>query len=310
MLVFLAALTAFTVTLAWPVPVMLARAQWPRRSPGLALLLWQAIALGGALAMFGVFLGIAFVSLREPAAELLRELGPAIWTGPLPAQWGLVNALGLCAALLFGALLCANLIHTAWVTETRRRQHRNRVDLLSSPLGDDAQVRLLDHPAPMAFCLPGMRTLTVLSSGLVELFEEDEFAAVLEHERAHLRGQHHLVLLAFHAWHDALPWFPIASRAERAVAILIELIADDTAAKTVERASIARAIRRLGGSWDDGVLSDTPFATNQAALEPRLARLDAPSAPLGGVARSVVVLLAFVLIAFPLSFVLLLGIAG
>ncbi|MFM6974669.1 MAG: M56 family metallopeptidase, partial [Agromyces sp.] len=173
----------------------------------------------------------------------------------------------------------------------------------SAPLDGATHVRLLNHPAPLAFCLPGMRNLTVLSSGLVDVFEQDEFDAVLAHERAHLRGQHHLLLLAFRAWHDVLPWFPTASKAEGAVATLIELVADDDACRTVERAALARALRRVGSAWDDGLAfgQDSGFSTS-ASYGPRLARLEAPRDRIPAAARWLVLALSMVTVAFPASY--------
>ena len=50
------ALGLLALALAWPVPILLARASWPARSPAAALVLWQAIALAGGLSMIGAFL--------------------------------------------------------------------------------------------------------------------------------------------------------------------------------------------------------------------------------------------------------------
>ena len=46
-------LIAVAVVLAGPVPLALARAAWPARSPRAALVLWQAVGLGGGLAKIG-----------------------------------------------------------------------------------------------------------------------------------------------------------------------------------------------------------------------------------------------------------------
>lgn len=297
--ILLVATIGLAVALAWPVPLLLARANWVSRSPRAALLLWQGVALGGALALFGALLGVGLAG-GVHVAELLSA-----WSqGPLPAQWALVNALAFSVAILFGVLLLANLAHVAWVTERRRRQHRSRVDLLSTPMSDVSNVRLLNHPAPLAFCLPGLRQLTVLSSGLVELFDEREFEAVLAHERAHLRGQHHLMLLAFHAWHDTLPWFPVASKAETAVASLIELVADDEASRVVERSALASALRRGGGAWDDGVGFgfDDAVVTHQRSYGPRLARLESPRHRIGLAARLLVVMTSVALVIMPVCY--------
>ncbi|MBN9003796.1 MAG: hypothetical protein J0H40_00155, partial [Rhizobiales bacterium] len=89
-----------------------------------------------------------------------------------------------------------------------------------------------------------------------------ELDAVVAHERAHLRQKHHLLLDAFRSWKRSLPWFPIATRAQDAVALLLEMRADDTARRTftdLARNLIAKqateeghaAIRRLQMSADN-----------------------------------------------------------
>lgn len=298
---FLLAMIGLAIALAWPVPVALAGARWTTRSPRAALVLWQAIALGGALSMLGALIGIALWP-NIPAATVFDEL----LTGTLPPEWTIINALAFSAAVLFSALLGANAIHAAWQTERKRRQHRARIDLLSAPLGENRNVRLLNHPAPLAFCLPGMRNITVMSQGLVELFDEREFKAVLAHENAHLRGQHHLLLLAFRAWHDALPWFPIASRAEGAVSTLIELVADDDAARITDRAALASALARIGGAWDDGLSfgQDAGYAT-PASYAVRLARLEAPRDRIHPAARWAILAASILIVGTPAAYLAL-----
>ena len=145
---------------------------------------------------------------------------------------------------------------------------------------------MLDHATPVAYCLPGMHTVTVLSEGLVELLDRDQLDAVLAHERTHLRQHHHLVLLAFTAWHSALPWFPIANRAERAVALLVEMLADDTARREVDAETLATAIALVGSAWGDVAHGDVtgaaPLRPASARRVPRLSPGAPQSAPVGG----------------------------
>lgn len=104
--------------------------------------------------------------------------------------------------------------------------------------------RLIDTPAPVAYCLPGtIGSVTVVSAGLVALLDEAGMRAVIEHEKAHVRQRHDVVLVLFRAWYASLPWFPIAYRAQREVALLVEL-ADDHARRTVDDAVLSDAIVR------------------------------------------------------------------
>jgi hypothetical protein len=129
---------------------------------------------------------------------------------------------------------------------------------------------------------------------------------VLAHERAHLRQYHHVVLLAFKAWNIALPWFPIANRAEKAVALLVEMLADDDARREVDDESLATAIAIVGSPWRDGELSALPVASDEIVPEAdpetlgaRVSRLISPPGPLPRAARALVLAAGVALVAAP-----------
>jgi len=281
-----AALGVLALALAWPVPVVLSTANWPARSPATALVVWQGIALGGGLAMIGSLLAFG----AAPAGSLLgaaSSLLPHFWTGPIPVEFGVVHLASLTLAIGLGVHLALNLVATAIRAErARRRQHR-LVDLLGDPMPGSPGTRVLSHPVPVAYCVPGIRTATVLTDGLVDLLDDDELRAVLAHERAHLDQFHHLVLLAFRAWHEALPWFPIANRAERAVALLTEMLADDRARADVGAEPLATALVQVGTAGEPGAYADAGGVNpDPGMLEQRLARLTPGAEPLPVWART------------------------
>ena len=137
---------------------------------------------------------------------------------------------------------------------------------------------------PLAYCVPGIRTTTVLTDGLIEALEPDELAAVIAHERTHLDQLHHLVRLAFRAWHSALPWFPIANRAERSVVTLTEMLADDGARRSVGKDALLRALERVGNAGESGAFPDAASGASPdaAMLAARLDRLERPDIERGG----------------------------
>ncbi|GAA1811978.1 M56 family metallopeptidase [Agromyces neolithicus] len=266
------------VALAWPVPVALARAAWPARFPAGALALWQAVAVAGGVSMIGSLLLFG----ATPAGSLLGAwavLAPVIFTGPLPAGFGVVHLAALTLAAGLTVHLALNLAVTAVRAERERRRQHQLIALLGDPIPGQPRTRVLAHPVPLAYCVPGIRTATVLTDGLIQALRADELAAVIAHERTHLDQLHHLVLLAFRAWHSALPWFPIANRAERAVAQLTEMLADDGARRaTGDDDSLRRAIVQVGLAGEPGTYADAgAVSPDHAMLEARLARL-APSA--------------------------------
>jgi hypothetical protein len=70
---------------------------------------------------------------------------------------------------------------------------------------------------------------------------------VLEHERAHVRTRHDLVLEAFGVLHRAFPR-PLRTDAPlRQSQVLVELMADDAARKVTGDSALARAIVALAG---------------------------------------------------------------
>ena len=248
------ALGVLALLLAWPVPLILGRAHWPARSPATALILWQAIALAGGLAMIGALVTFGLA----PYGDNLVSATVALLSGrAVEGTWHLI-ALG--AALLLGLHLVLNLVVTVARSEAQRRRHAQLIDLLSEPMADNPTARIIDTPAPVAYCLPGaLSSVTVFSAGLVDLLEPAELTAVIEHEKAHVAQRHDIVLVVFRAWHTSLPWFPIAYRAQREVGLLIEMLADDRARRSVDDAVLGRAIALVGsGSAPDAALTGQP----------------------------------------------------
>lgn len=220
------------VALAVPVPIALARAEWPTRAPARALLLWQIIALAGGFSMIGALAATGVALLSH------TEIGGGI-------------AFGTAAAL--AAYLLGHLAVTVIFVARSRRRHRTLLTLLTSPHPTRAATLVLEDSVPLAYCVPrGWQSLTVLSRGLLDRLDADELRAVIAHERAHLDQRHDILLVAFRAWHSALPWFPIAARAAQEVDVLVELLADDSARRVVPDATLASAIAAVAKVEPDG----------------------------------------------------------
>lgn len=301
-------LAILALALAWPVPIALSKAAWPARAPGTALALWQAIALAGGLSMIGALLAFGLTPFENDVGVASTLLSGHLLVGPLPAQAGALQIVSLAGAVVLGVHLVLSLATTAASTARERRRHRALVALLSSPLQGSPGTRMLDFPAPVAYCLPGVRSITVLTEGLVRVLDAAQLRAVLAHERAHLRQYHHLVLLAFKAWNIALPWFPIANRAEKAVALLVEMLADDDARREVDDASLATAIAIVGSPWRDGDRAAAPVASDELVPEAdpetlgaRVSRLITPPGSLPRAARTLVLTSGVALVAAPVA---------
>ncbi|MFQ4149316.1 M56 family metallopeptidase [Arthrobacter sp. LAPM80] len=307
-------LAALAVVLAWPVPVVLARAAWPARAPFAAMVLWQSIALAGGLSMIGAMLCYGLVPLGDNLVQGLHGLAGIVFGGDSLDTLGLIHAFALSAA----ALLSAHLVFTLWLTYYRiarqRRRHRDLLNLLSSPSDDRPDTLVLNHPAPVAYCLPGgARSVTVLSDGLLELLSPEELRAVLLHEQTHLTQRHDLLLWAFAAWRSALPWLPTSKLAQQAVSSLIEILADDVALRSVDKPTLITAIA-LVASGSDQLPADSLVAGNAQKIDTpgttsaRLGRLLTPAPPLPARLQALVIMGALLLLAIPTALLLVPGI--
>jgi len=237
----------------------LAGASWTRRSPAVAIALWQALGFGWGVATVGTLAGFGAYGLRgragtgvtSIAAGSARAARLVFGTGRAARGWDALTTLrvlSLTAGIVLLMLLCWILL--AAVSAVRRARHRQRA-LLGLLAHDDPKVPgalVVDHPAAAAYCVPGLRSAIVISVGALDLLDQAELAAVLAHERAHLRARHDLVLLPFTALLRAFRWSAVAREANREVALLVEMMADDRAQRRLPARELATALLRVGAS--------------------------------------------------------------
>ncbi|WP_207782761.1 M56 family metallopeptidase [Phytoactinopolyspora limicola] len=223
-------LTTMALALAGPAPAWLARAKWPRRVPRAALVLWQALTLAAVLSALGAGASVATLAVHGDQLNLGMVLLHAA---------AFVFTLTVLARLLWAA-------HTLGTSlRARRRRHRQLVDLLSHIDQRAPGARILDARETFAYCLPGLSSRLVISSSAVDVLADDELRAVLEHERAHARARHDLVVEGFAALHSAFPWFGRSRAALDAASGLVEMLADDAARRRTGALPLGRALVRL-----------------------------------------------------------------
>lgn len=305
-----AGLLCVSIALAGPVSAALARADWPTRGPRAALVLWQAVGLGGGLGILGAGITLAAGTLDDRWLPGIAKL-----PGNL-SRLGMTGWAGVGLTLTVGVWL----VVVTEVSMTRvvlaRRAHRRRLDTVAEVLDHEVLdheahamvkvrgVRLVDHPRAVAYCLPGLRPRVVVSRGALATLDDDELAAVLAHERAHARGRHDLVIQPFVAWAATFPFLPTALRAVSAVELLVEMLADDAACRTCCPDALRRALRQLArehvalsGGHDDASLG--------IQIAARASRLAASPRPLPAVTRAGIYLASVALILLPPAVLLL-----
>jgi Zn-dependent protease with chaperone function len=286
----------------------LAQASWPRRSPAAAILLWQALGLAGGLAAVGTLVSLGLPGDHLGVARSLLHLG-TIYPGAafrFPVAFGMVSALPglllvvrmtcLAAGLALLALLCWVLIAVSAAVLQARRRQRALLALLAHGDPKVPGALVVDYPTAAAYCLPGLRSRIVLSVGTLELLGRGELAAVLAHERAHLRERHDLVVLPFTALRRAFPHSAMCAEAHRAVALLVEMLADDRALRGRPTRELVSALVRFGTAGTCPAPAGA-LAAGEGDMAARVARLLQPVRPLPAAASASICLTAGLLVA-------------
>jgi Zn-dependent protease with chaperone function len=234
-------------------PALVGRRSWALRHPAAALRVWAGLFATGVL---GAVLGLALV-LRS-AVEVTREVGSgqrltACQTCHAAAVYG---ASWLMTAAV-ATLLCvagyrwANLaVHRHQV----RRLTRGAAAELPGQVVDGVRVSLLTSETYAAAWTPGRHSQVVVTTALQALLSEDELRSVVAHESAHLRAAHRFLLGLAHVQGRFLAGLAPASEAERSVALLVELAADDLAARRCGPAVTAAALSKVADASDDDAM--------------------------------------------------------
>ncbi|MEU8246445.1 M56 family metallopeptidase [Nonomuraea sp. NPDC048916] len=270
-----AVLALYAVIAATVLPRLLTRAHWTERAPRLAIVLWQA----ACASVIGSLLLAAF-AMAVPASVIGHGLAEFfVACAALLAHGAGVSATATGIALVVTGALIARLVHCAAVVLVRARSERRRHAEMLTLLGrHDGRLDaiVVDYDERLAYCLPGRHGRAVITTGALRNLTPEQAAAVLAHERAHLRGRHHLVLAGAEALARALPRVPLFEQSRVELARLVELLADDLAARRHPRVLIAAALVRLATG---GVPAFALGAGGETALA-RVRRMLNPQAPL------------------------------
>jgi Zn-dependent protease with chaperone function len=295
-----------------PAAGALANASWPRRSPAVGIVLFQALGLAWGLAAVGALIGIGVTpsgaAVVSGAMDRLADIARA---GGLTGTVDLSEAVRLsclAAGVALLVMLCWILVAaTASVVRARQRQ-RELLNLLAHGDPKVPGALVVDHPSATAYCLPGLRSAIVISAGTLALLDADELAAVLAHERAHLRERHDLVLLPFLALLRAFRWAGVARQAYQAVGLLVEMHADDWALRHRPARELATALLRVGAAGGGGVPSGALAAavrTEECEVAARVVRLLRPARGLSAAAHVLIITTAAVIVAVPVALLML-----
>lgn len=232
-----------SVVIAAGAPRYLRPGSTPGVHPALSLCAW----LVAALSMIATALSAAVILLSPDPAVPDGALGLATvcWRaiGHSAFPWLLLTRLlaGLTVLLLLvrlGSVLTADLVSGS-------RNRRDRARTLRAVARVSGDVWWVPSEQPLAFSIGRFRRGIVVASTAVDRLDDDVAEAVLAHERAHLRGRHHLAVTLAHSMARALPWVPLCRAAPAAISVLCELSADAAAVNACGLPAVTGALHSM-----------------------------------------------------------------
>jgi hypothetical protein len=231
-----------------------------RASPVTAAALWLCSL--GLRALAGV-LAVVYLLFFLPQTELFSSLTHWCLHTALPFVAGEIgvegHGLGDLTLYVPGALLTLSLVVVCLTTARDARAARDL--LVHDALGDGPRDSLIVSGPDIAFAVAGIaRPRIVVSAGALARLDDDELAAALDHEQAHIAHRHRYVMLVALGCRALGRLVPGGGRALRELAFQLERDADRCAlrrrndrlalASVICKAAAAErpAIAQLGGT--------------------------------------------------------------
>jgi Zn-dependent protease with chaperone function len=204
-------------------------------------------------------------------AACLAEVRSAVaGNSGLAMQIGLVAATAVLSA--FVVVLASRVGRFLTTARVSSRRHAESARIIGRRVaGIDGLV--IDAPQKVAYCVGGRPGTVVITSAAVAALERPHLDAVLAHERAHLAGRHHLLLTATRALATSVPQLRLFTVAHAEVARLLEMCADDCAARRHGPTALLAAIVSL---TSPNPIPTTALGATSIGVTARATRLTEP----------------------------------
>ena len=277
-----AVLLAFAIGVGTLGSALLARARWTARAPLLAIVTYLAAewSVVAALGLAGLTLAIHATALGGGLSHLIGACVLRLRETYGTPGGATVAALGLTLAGAVAARTALTAMTHLRSAGQQAMLHAQTARLVGRPEPSLGAV-LVEHADPVAYCVAGRHPTVILSTGAVQALEPAQLSAVLAHERAHLTGRHHRLLALARIGRLVLPFLPLMRAADAQVARLVEMHADDAAARAGDPRSLATALVVLA----TGTSPAPALAASATDSVQRIHRLLLPAEPLGRARR-------------------------
>jgi Zn-dependent protease with chaperone function len=274
-------LLLYSVVVAVLGPRLLVRLTHAGIAPRLGLAVWLA-AIASVVASWAAAAVFLLVELLADWNRPGRTVISACFTAlgaVASGRAGLVLQIGL---LLLTALAAAAVAVLTWrlgralVRARARTFEHARMALLAGRHVDGLDAVVLDVPERAAYCVAGRPHAIVVTSAAVAALDDRHLRAVLAHERAHLAGRHHLLLAVTRGLATILPHIELFTTGAAEVGRLLEMCADDAAARDHGTRTVLRALLALS---DVAPMPTGALGATSVGVLTRAERLAAPPRP-------------------------------
>lgn len=276
-----AALLLYVAAVLMIGPTVLVRITAVGWAPRLAITAWLTAivtVIGCSIAVVGLLLVEAAGHWDNPD-ELLVSCLERLRAIALGHGGGVAQVVAIAAmALTVASLIAASMRFGRALSRMRSHTfaHADGVRLVGRPIGSD--VIVIDAPTPAAYCVAGRPPAIIVTTAAFSALDQSQLNAVIAHERAHLKGRHAYLVAAVRGLTTALPTIRLFDSAAMHVSSLLEMCADDAAARAYGRRPLLDGLLTLSGAG-------TPAHGLAAAGIAVLARAQRLSDPPGGLAR-------------------------
>lgn len=263
--------------LTWLAPPLLTRLTRSGVTPHMGIAAWLTAIAAALLAWIGaVALGAvaAVDGIKDSSAvTVCLKLFGLDERAPLPGRLGSVVL--IVTAVAISAVVIRRVGRSVLGLRARSHEHAREARMVGHPT-DRPGVLVVEAHRPAAYCVSGKPNAIVVTTGALDALDRPQLSAVLAHENAHIAGHHHQLLMIMRGLATSLPRLPLFRIGASAVADLLEMCADDAAARRFGTRPLLAGLLTLAGP--QRMPADGLAAAGNAVLA-RALRLADPARP-------------------------------
>lgn len=235
------ALFGYAALTALLTPALLTRARWQVHYPRWALGLWIAAFATGIAAVLAATVNAVALAAGATGHRVSGMVAIGLST------FGLIVVSSVVALTLTSAegVVDAQTVNVRALLSVPHRAEQRSGYILYTCRSDEM----------VACSIPGRDRAVVISEGLARTLTDEQLDAVVAHEWVHLSQRHYLAMRLADINAASLPVLPAARGLKRATAFLVELIADDAAARRIGVAPVVSALERLAEVHGDPAMA-------------------------------------------------------